>query len=1014
MNRIRIRGILTLSALALVAALAAAPILQAQATGQAAPASQAQNTSAPAATQPAAPKPIELDDILAWKGLGASSLSSDGQWISYRVSPLQGDSEVVIRNTSTDKEYKVAVGEGGGGAAIFSDDAQYAAVTTAATRRAAQAARRARRPLQNGVTIIRLADGTKTEIAKIRRFAFSNETPGWIALHRYGADAAPGGAPAAAPGGRAGGPAGGNEPSSRPRGTDLILRDLATGDELSLGNVNEWAFDKSGRWLAYTIDAADQAGNGVQLRDMTSGAVRVLDSGKAWYERLDWTEKGDGLAVLKGKEDRAYRDRLHSVIGFTGFSATAAPKKVIYDPSADKSFPAGMTISQNRAPTWTDDLDALVFGIHELRKSDRPSRPESADASADAPATPPAAPQAPAADENADEKPNLVIWHWKDPRLQSQQEVQQNADRTYSYAAVYHPAAQKFIRLADDDLRTVNIAPKQKYAIGYDVREYQRMGNLDGRQFRDVYVVNLATGERKLALKKNRWIYGPSPDGTKVLFYQDKHFHVLDLTTGQTRNVTASVPTSFVNIEDDHNIVDPPRNPWGFSSDSRFVVLNDGYDVWQVPVAQGTAVNLTVNGTKDGIRYRNRYVLDPDERGIDLTKPLLVDVYGEWTKKNGFGRIEPGKPGVKNLMWEDASFGRVTKARKADTIVFSKETRGDSPDFYVTNMAFGPAKKVTDIYPDQKNFAWSGDAMLLDYTSDKGRKLQGSLFLPANYEKGKQYPMIVYIYERLTQGHNTFARPSANGFNRSVYTSNGYAVLMPDITYHVNDPGMSAVWSVVPAVKAAIATGAVDPKKVGLHGHSWGGYQTSFLVTQTDIFAAAVAGAPLTNMISMYSLIYKNTGGTNGAIFESSQGRFTSGYNDNWEAYARNSPVYHAQNVKTPLMILHNDEDGAVDFTQGIEYFNTLRRMDKPVILLEYPGENHGLARPANQQDYTVRMKEWFDHYLKGAPAPDWMKEGIPRLRMEEHINERLKARQKTDPSKTTPPAQKPGGGAGR
>jgi acetyl esterase/lipase len=545
------------------------------------------------------------------------------------------------------------------------------------------------------------------------------------------------------------------------------------------------------------------------------------------------------------------------------------------------------------------------------------------------------------------------------------------------------------------------------------------MGNLDGRQFRDVYTVNLATGERKLALKKNRWIYGPSPDGTKVLYYENKHFHVLDLATGQTRNITAGVPANFVNVEDDHNIVDPPRPAWGFSADSRFVLINDGYDVWQVPVAQGTAVNLTVNGSRDGIRHRTRFNLDPDDRGIDLSEPIYVDVYGEWTKKNGFGRIDPGKPGVKNLTWEDASFGRLMKARKADVIVYSKETRADTPNFYATTVAFGPAKKISDVYPDQKNFHWSGDAMLLNYTSDKGRKLQGSLFLPANYEKGKQYPMVVYIYERLTQGHNTYARPTSNGFNRSVYTSNGYAVLMPDITYHVNDPGMSAVWSVVPAVKAAIATGIVDPKKVGIQGHSWGGYQTSFLVTQTDIFAAAVAGAPLTNMISMYSLIYKNTGGTNGAIFESSQGRFTSGYNDNWEAYARNSPVYHAQNVKTPLMILHNDQDGAVDFTQGIEYFNTLRRMDKPVILLEYPGENHGLARPANQQDYTVRMKEWFDHYLKGEPAPDWMKEGIPRLKMDEHINERLKARQKTDPTKTTPPAQgggarKPGGGGDR
>ena len=222
MNRIRTRGILGLFALALVAALAATPALDAQqqsAAPQKPTPGAAQPAAAPAAPVSTTPKPIDLDDIVAWKGLGAAAISTDGQWISYRVSPLQGDSDVIIRNTATDKEYKVAAGEGGGGAAVFSDDAQYAAVSTTLGRRAAQAARRARRPIQTGVTIIKLADGSKTEVAKIRRFAFSNETPGWIALHRYGADAAPGGAPAAAapPAGRAGGPGGANEPSSRPR-----------------------------------------------------------------------------------------------------------------------------------------------------------------------------------------------------------------------------------------------------------------------------------------------------------------------------------------------------------------------------------------------------------------------------------------------------------------------------------------------------------------------------------------------------------------------------------------------------------------------------------------------------------------------------------------------------------------------------------------------------------------------------------------------------------------------------
>jgi dipeptidyl aminopeptidase/acylaminoacyl peptidase len=271
--------------------------------------------------------------------------------------------------------------------------------------------------------------------------------------------------------------------------------------------------------------------------------------------------------------------------------------------------------------------------------------------------------------------------------------------------------------------------------------------------------------------------------------------------------------------------------------------------------------------------------------------------------------------------------------------------------------------------------------------------------------KGKTYPTVVYIYEKLTTGHFGFVTPGVgNAFNKSVYTSNGYAVLMPDITYRLNDPGMSAVWCLTAAVKAAIATGVVDPKRIGLQGHSWGGYQTAFTVTQTDLFAAAIAGAPLTNMVSMYSLIYKNSGSGNMSIFESSQGRFLGGYWDNWDAYYRNSPVNFAKNVKTPLVILSNDKDGAVDFTQGVEYYNTLRRLGKPVVMLEYPGENHNLAKLPNQSDYAVRMKEFFDHHLMGKPAPDWWAKGVSRLELEDYIKARVEEqRKKMTPAKPDP-----------
>lgn len=937
-------------------------------------------------------RPIALEDILSWKSINAAELSADGRWFGYRLSPLDGDSEVVIRETRGTKEHRIQVGELGDGAAAgapggapgasqaiqFSQDSKWAAVTVMPSKKEAAQLKKQKKPLENKVTLVNLETGEKTEIPRIRRFAFSGEAATWVALLRYQPDAGGGAGPA---GGAAGGAA-----ANKPKASDLLLRELATASVLNVGNVSEFAFDKSGRWLALTIDVSDTIGNGLQLRDMQSGTVSPLDGDKAIYERPTWTEKGDGLAVLKGVEDKRYTDTLYSVVAFTGFGAV--PTKTAYDPSKDERFPKDMTISPSRSPRWTEDLSGILFGIHEVEKEDE-AKAESAEGEKPKEA---AAEDKPKTDQEGDEdKPDLVIWHWLDRRLQSQQQVQENRDKEFSYLSVYRVSERRFVRLADDEVRDVTPAPKDRWAVGNDTRGYELDGNLDGRRFEDVYVIDMQTGARKLALKKSRWNFDASPDGNALLHYDDGHYFAYQMATGQSRNLTLGVPTAFVDTENDQNIVKPPVRPFGWTSDSQAVLLYDNWDVWKVPVGEGQAVNLTMDGKKDAVRYRRRYSLDRDEKGADLAKTQYFEIYGEWTKKAGIARLDAGKPGPTRLFWDDALFTRLVKGEKADTFLYTRETYKDAPDFYVTDPGLGAGTRITEVAPQQKDFLWSSGSMLVDYKSDKGDRLQASLALPANYEKGKSYPTIVYIYERMSQGLNGYVRPSANGFNKSVYTSNGYAVLMPDITYRVNDPGMSAVWCVLPALKAAIATGVVDPKRVGIQGHSWGGYQTAFLVTQTNMFAAAVAGAPLTNMVSMYSLIYKNTGSTNQAIFESSQGRFRGGYWDNWEAYIRNSPVAFAKNVTTPLLILHNDKDGAVDFTQGVEYFNTLRRLKKPVVMLEYQGENHGLRKPANQRDYTVRMKEFFDHHLKGAPAPDWLTEGISRLDMDDHLKERAK-----------------------
>ena len=676
-----------------------------------------------------------------------------------------------------------------------------------------------------------LATGEKTAVPKIRRYAFSGESAGWIALApvRSGCCAWCGGAAPA--GGRGGGRGGGADTagdaprSTAPRGTDLILHELKTGTELNVGNVSEWNFNKSGRYLALVIDAADQAGNGIQLRDMQSGTIASLDTDKAFYERMTWTQEGDALAALKGHDDRGWRERLYTVVGFTGVGQSGDPKKVSYDPASDASFPKNMSVSGNRAPQFTETRDALMFGIANLTKVERPAAGRNGGAGAN-PASdaqaPPAAGTTPADDTSTD-RPNLVIWHYKDSRLQSQQQVQEPQDRNFNYATMFRLDDKKLVRLADEESPTVNVTGRGRWAIGTNNDPYELQGNLDGIRRQDVYAIDTKTGRKTVIKKGLRWGNAASPDTTKYLYYDAKNFYVFDTATGLARNITAGVPTSFVDTEDDHNVVDPPTNVVGWTSDSASVLISDRWDIWKIPVAaEAPAVNLTVNGRKDQIRYQTRVRTDPDERGIDLTKPQYFSAMSEWTKRGGYGVLEPGKPGVTMLLWEDAAIRGLAKAEKGDVWMYTRETPTEATGVYVTDATLKSGRKVVDTSPEAAPFLWTSGAQLIEYRDahkkvgeKEGARLQGSLYLPANYEKGKQYPLVVYIYERQTQSHFTYGRPTANGFSRQAYTSNGYAVLMPDITYFVNDPGMSAVWALVPAVQAAIATGVVDPKRVG-------------------------------------------------------------------------------------------------------------------------------------------------------------------------------------------------------
>ncbi len=967
-------------------------------------------------TPPAsAGRQLSVNDLLGWKGIRTPALSNDGKYFAYVLAPNEGDAEVIVRGTAAGaKEMRFPIGDaagggggagrGGGGTPTVSISGnnkwvaflEFASSAQAAGRGgrggrgggAAPAATAANGAAQPKLAIVNLADGTKREFENVRAFRFAGDKSDWIAIH-HSAPRAAGAAPAA---------------PATPTGTTLELVNLTGGTPQPISDVAEYAFDDSGDWLAVSIATADQAGNSLQLRQLSSGVMRTLDVKKASYRRLTWGDSSDALAVMRVVTDTAGGDDDVAILSIS--HAALATSKINEITGKTSGIMGNFVVSADRAMEWGDKEGVIYFGLREPR----PPRPRNAGGF-----TPPnpggVAPgagntgQVAAAPQTDAEVPSLILWHWKDPRPQAQQQVQEAQDKAFSYLASYNMTTGKAIKLADDKVRSVAIGPKDTWAIGTDVSAYERMQGIVGLAYRDIYAVNVSTGERKLVQAKvpggggggGRGGFGASnfsPDGSKYAYYDSGEWKTYDFATGATKVISAGVPTQFWDTEDDHNQVKPAIGGAlvAWSKDGANVYVKDNWDLWKLPVTgAGTAINVTGNGKKDQIRYQSRVLSDPRDRGIiDPLKPFYMETYGEWTKKEGLSQIDPVKGGAKVVTYEDDKVD-YRKARDGNTWVFARQTVVKYPDFYAADDGIKNERRLTDANPQQKDIAWTPGARLIDYECDNGGgKHQAVLYLPAGYEQGKTYPMLTYIYEKLSQEFNVYTEPNATRYsNPSVYTSRGYAFLKPDIVYHVNDPGRSAVWCVVPAVKAAIATGLIDTARVGLQGHSWGGYQTTFITTQTKIFKTAVAGAPLTDMVSMFGSMYWNSGSTDASIFISSQGRFTGGPNDVPEAYMRNSPQNFAQNLSIPFMILHNDRDGAVDFNQGITYYNHLRQLGKDVVLLEYVGENHGLARPANQKDYNLRMTEWFDTFLRDQPAPEWLKDGVPRLQMEEHLKER-------------------------
>ncbi|HEV3386137.1 MAG TPA: prolyl oligopeptidase family serine peptidase, partial [Gemmata sp.] len=611
--------------------------------------------------------------------------------------------------------------------------------------------------------------------------------------------------------------------------------------------------------------------------------------------------------------------------------------------------------------------------------------------------TAPPRPTGPAATVAGPDDFQLDLWHWQDARLQPMQKLQAATDQAKTYSAVVFLENKQFRQLSDDTITVGQPPLGSDWAIGSDDRKYISATGY-GLPLKDYSIVNVKTGEAKSLLKGFGGYSTPtpllSPTGKHILCFEGKDWSTLSLSNGKKANLTANLKEKFFNEEDDHPGSPPPAGIPQWTTDGKFVLVNDQYDIWKLAVDGSTAENLTKIGRSQHIHFSLLRVPVGDDqepvRGVDLSKPHLLSAENLQTRDTGFYRLEPGAATPKLLLMGARRYGSPIRAKNADVYLLTVQTFYDYPDYFAANGEFHELKRVTDLNPKIREYNW-GKAELVNFKSADGKPLSGVLVKPENFNPTKKYPMVVYIYERESDTLNQFRVPNVlrgQIINPTFYASNGYLVLMPDIAYKIGMPGQSAIKCVLPAIQAVVDKGYVDEKAIGINGQSWGGYQIAYMVTQTDRFKAAVAGAPVSNMVSAYDGIRWGSGLTRQFQYEWTQSRIGATL---WEApmkYIENSPVFMADRVTTPLLMIANDQDDAVPWYQGIEYYLALRRLGKECYLLNYNGEPHNLAKRAAARDFAARMFQFFEHHLKGKPEPAWMAKGVPYLDREKDKEE--------------------------
>ncbi len=908
-------------------------------------------------TQPPAKKALDHTVYDRWKEITYKALTPDGTHAAFTVNPQDGDGKIIFYNLTSGTQDSVKRAAD----ISLTFDSRFAVFKIKPQQDVVKELRRQKKKKEDlpkdSLGVYSFLTRRTEKVPEVKSYKIPEKAGGWIAWQQEVKKEEKPKAGEAKP-----------DPATKvkkPRknsddtGYTLVLRNLTNNKETLFGYVTDYTFAKHGQGLLFSSTGNDSTMKaGVYWYDLQKNELKNLHEGKPKYKYkgLSVCEDGTQTAFLVDADTTKAQVRFYKLYHWKTGNTSAQ----LLDVETSLGIPQNWIVSENYTPLFSKDGNNLFFG---------------------------SAPKPIVQDTTllTEEIVSVEIWHGDDDFIYPQQNRQLPYEKKRSYLASINLATKELMQLANAEVPSIDLGDEGNSAIflGETNVPYRKAITWEGYSANDFYLYNTKDKSRKKIAEHVKGNASLSPKANFVYWFSlpDTAWFSYSVAADRTVKLAPDLKVSLADEEDDHPDYPGSYGAAGWTANDQQFIVYDRYDLWALdPENKKGPVNLTKIGRQEKIVFRN-VRLNPEQRFFDPARELLLSVFNETTKASGYYKLSLKDGKLTKLLMDNYRFGGVVKAKQADKILFTRESFREFPDVWVSDLNLSTPKKISDANPQMKNYFW-GNVELVNWTSIDNIPLQGLLYKPEGFDPKKKYPMIVYFYEKESDNLHGYTHPTPlrSTINRSTYVSDGYLVFVPDIVYKIGFPGESAMNCIMPGVTQLISKGFVDEKNIGIQGHSWGGYQTAYMVTRTDLFKAGEAGAIVANMISAYGGIRWESGLSRMFQYEHSQSRIGGSLWEKPMHYIENSPIFFADKIKTPLLLLHNDADGAVPWYQGIEMYMALRRLNKPVWMLNYNGEPHWPVKRENRMDFQIRMKQFFDYYLKGAPMPPWMKDGVPAM----------------------------------